>query len=155
MNKKSIIFKTPGKEPEVMEVDAKYRIDLKHLVPNADIIEHSPIIPMEDGTVLMMLVDEDGHPKGLPFNFYIASPNKYFPVQMIVGHCVITKFKPDSIFEDDYDYQIESLTAEEIEYVQYWFQSEVQKELKCDFDKMYPDMKSYLQPIVRDYDAQD
>lgn len=146
--KKKIIFKRPGKEPEVMEVSEKYQCDLKYLIANAETIEHSPLIPMENGIVLMMLVDEDGHFKGLPFNFYIASPNKYFPIQMIVGHCVITKFKPDSIFEDNYDYQIESLTNEEIEYAMKWFTTYTQRRMMIDFKTMYPTMTDYLTPKV-------
>lgn len=146
--KKKIIFKRPGKEPEIMEVNAKYKCDVKHLIANADIIEHSPLIPMENGTVLMMLVDEDGHPKGLPFNFYIASPNGYYRLQMIVGDCIITKFKPNSIYEDDYDFQLESLTKEEIEYTMKWFTSDAQQRMMNDFKAMYPTMADYLTPKV-------
>lgn len=146
--KKRIIFKRPGKEPEIMEVDAKYQCDVKHLIANADIIEHSPLIPMEDGTVLMMLVDEDGHPKGLPFNFYIACPNGYYNLQMIVGDCIITKFKPDSLYEDDYDFQLESLTKNEIEYAMKWFTSDAQQKMMNDFKAMYPTMSDYLTPKV-------
>lgn len=147
--KKKIIYKRPGKDPETMEVSEKYQSDLKYLIANSDTIEHCPLYPMTNGEQIMLLVDEDGHPKGLPFNFYVPVSNSSFPVQMIVGDCIFTKFKPNCLLEDDYDFRIESLTDEEIKYIHYWFQGEVQKALKYDFDKMYPDMHSYLKPIVK------
>ncbi len=149
---KRIIYKRPGKEPEIMEVSAKYRCDIKHLIANADIVEHAPLIPMRDGTVLMVLIDEDGHPKGLPFNLYLPMNNRYFPIQMMVGDVIITKFKPDTIFEDDYDFQIESLTSSDIRWALTFFKDNVQLKLQKKFKEMFPTKSSYLEPKVVSFD---
>ena len=80
---KRILYKAPGHAAKVMHVDAKYLCNLKHLVANADIVEHVPMIPaIVEGSPIQICVDEDGHPKRLPFNF----PQFVFAVEAFAHH---------------------------------------------------------------------
>ena len=148
---KRIVYKAPGHAPKVMHVDAKYLCNLKHLVANADIVEHVPMIPaIVEGSPIQICVDEDGHPKGLPFNFYIPVQSTFFPIQMIVGVAVFAKFKPLNIYEDDYDYQLDSLNDTEIKLINEFLNNGNQAVLEKEFKQMYPDMNSYWTPVVRE-----
>ena len=147
---KRIVYKAPGHAPKVMHVDAKYKCHLKHLVANADIIEHVPMIPaIVEGSPIQICVDEDGHPKRLPFNFYIPVNSMDFPVQMIVGVAVFAKFKPFNPYEDNYDYQIGSLSDTEIKLINEFLNDGNQAIFEREFKNKYPNMKSYLTPVVR------
>ena len=148
---KRIVYKAPGHAPKVMHVDAKYLCNLKHLVANTDIVEHVPMIPaIVEGSPIQICVDEDGHPKKLPFNFYIPINSVYFPLQKIMGVAVFVRFKPLNICEDDYDYQIDSLNDEEINLICEFLTDENQAIFESEFNKMYPDMNTYLTPVVRE-----
>ena len=148
---KRIVYKAPGHAPKVMHIDAKYKCHLKNLVANADIIEHVPMIPaVVEESPIQICVDEDGHPKGLPFNFYIPVQSTFFPIQMIVGVAVFAKFKPLNIYEDDYDYQLDSLSDTEIKLINEFLDSGNQAVLEKEFKQMYPDMNSYWTPVVRE-----
>ena len=148
---KRIVYKARGHAPKVMHVDAKYLCNLKHLVANADIVEHVPMIPaIVEGSPIQICVDEDGHPKKLPFNFYIPINSVYFPLQKIMGVAVFVRFKPLNICEDDYDYQIDSLNDEEINLICEFLTDENQAIFESEFNKMYPDMNTYLTPVVRE-----
>ena len=148
---KRIVYKAPGHAPKVMHVDAKYLCNLKHLVANADIVEHVPMIPaIGEGSPIQICVDEVGHPKKLPFNFYIPIISVYFPLQKIMGVAVFVRFKPLNICEDDYDYQIDSLNDEEINLICEFLTDENQAIFESEFNKMYPDMNTYLTPVVRE-----
>lgn len=147
---KRIVYKAPGHAPKVMHVDAKYLCNLKHLVANADIVEHVPMIPaIVEGSPIQICVDEDGHPKKLPFNFYIPVQSAFFPIQMIVGVAVFAKFKPLNIYEDDYDYQLDSLNDTEIKLINEFLDGNNQAIFESEFRRRYPNMQSYLTPIVR------
>ena len=119
---KRIVYKAPGHAPKVMHVDAKYKCHLKHLVANADIIEHVPMIPVN---------------------------SMDFPVQMIVGVAVFAKFKPFNPYEDNYDYQIGSLSDTEIKLINEFLNDGNQAIFEREFKNKYPNMKSYLTPVVR------
>ena len=146
---KKIVYKAPGHAPKVMHVDAKYKCHLKNLVANADIIEHVPMIPaIVEGSPIQICVDEDGHPKKLPFNFYIPINSTYFPLQIIVGVAVFCKLTLDPIV-DDYDYQVGSLSNEEVNLICEFLNDENQAIFEREFKNKYPNMKSYLTPVVR------
>lgn len=146
---KRIVYKAPGHAPKVMHVDAKYLCNLKNLVANADIIEHVPMIPaLVEGSPIRICVDEDGHPKKLPFNFYIPVSSIFFPLQIIVGVAVFCKLTLDPIV-DDYDYQVGSLSNEEVNLICEFLNEENQAIFEKEFKQKYPDMKSYLTPVVR------
>lgn len=146
---KRIVYKAPGHAPQVMHVDAKYLCNLKNLVANADIIEHVPMIPaIIEGSPIQICVDEDGHPKKLPFNFYIPINSTYFPLQIIVGVAVFCKLTLDPIV-DDYDYQVGSLSNEEVNLICEFLNDGNQAIFEREFKNKYPNMKSYLTPVVR------
>ena len=147
---KRIVYKAPGHAPKVMHVDAKYLCNLKHLVANADIVEHVPMIPaIVEGSPIQICVDEDGHPKKLPFNFYIPINSVYFPLQKIMGVAVFCKLSLDPYVEN-YDYQVGSLNTEEINLICEFLEDSNQAIFECEFKNRYPDMKSYLTPVVRE-----
>lgn len=148
---KRILYKAPGHAAKVMRVEAKYRCHLKSLIANADIIESVQMVPalIEDSPV-NICVDEEGHPKGLPFNFYIPVNNMYFPLQMIVGVAVFAKFKPFNPYEDDYDIQLDSLSNDEIRLIREFLDEGNQAVFEREFKSKYPNMKSYLTPVVRE-----
>lgn len=147
---KRIVYKAPGHAPKVMHIDAKYKCHLKKLVANADIIESVPMMPtIVEGSPVQICVDEDGHPKKLPFNFYISVQSAFFPIQMIVGVAVFAKFKPLNIYEDDYDYQLDSLNDTEVKLIKEFLDENNQAIFEGEFRRRYPNMQSYLTPIVR------
>lgn len=147
---KRIVYKAPGHTPEVMHVNAKYLCNLKKLVANSDIIEHVPMIPaIKEGSPIQICVDEEGHPKGLPFNFYIPVQSDFFPLQKIVGVTVFCKLTLDPYIEN-YDYQVESLSSDEVNLIFEFLGEDNQAVFESEFKKMYPDMKSYLTPVVRE-----
>lgn len=145
---KRIVYKAPGHAPKVMHVDAKYLCNLKHLVANADIIEHVPMIPaIIEGSPISVCVDEDGYPKKLPFNFYIPINSTSFPLQKIVGVAIFCKLSLDPYVEN-YDYQVGSLSSDEIRLICEFLSEENQAIFDSEFKKRYPDMKSYLTPVI-------
>ena len=147
---KRIVYKAPGHAPKVMHVEAKYLCNLKHLVANADIIEHVPMIPaIIEGSPVNICVDEDGYPKKLPFNFYIPVNSLSFPLQKIVGVAVFCKLTLDPIV-DDYDYQVGSLSTDEINLIFEFLDEGNQTVFEKEFKKMYPNMESYLTPVIRE-----
>ena len=122
---KRILYKAPGHAAKVMHVDAKYLCNLKHLVANADIIEHVPMIPaIVEGSPIQICVDED-------------------------GVAVFAKFKPFNPYEDNYDYQIGSLSDTEIKLINEFLNDGNQAIFEREFKNKYPNMKSYLTPVVR------
>lgn len=145
-----IVYKAPGHEAKVMHVEAKYRCNLKKLVANADIIEHVPMSPaLIEGFPISICVDEDGYPKNLPFNFYIPVNSTFFPLQKIVGVAVFCKLTLDP-FIDDYDYQVNGLNTDEINLIFKFLNKENQEIFEKEFNQKYPDMKSYLTPVIQE-----
>lgn len=94
-------------------------------------------------------MDEDGYPKKLPFNFYIPVNSISFPLQKIVGVAVFCKLTLDPIV-DDYDYQVGSLSTDEINLIFEFLDEGNQTVFEKEFKKMYPNMESYLTPVIRE-----
>ena len=111
-----VIVKKAGKPAEIVDIDCKYRNELRKLISDEDIIpEYVEIVPQQLG----MVVDEDGLPKSLPFNFYLATNNPYFPVQEIVGTVVFFRYKWENPFEKEiYDFEVLDVTEKDIELVE-------------------------------------
>lgn len=145
---KKIVVKRPGQQAEIVLVDHKYRCELKEII-DAQIVE---TVPLHNGIIIA--VDEDGHPKQLPYNFYARMNNEYYPIQLIVGTAVFTKFKPIpivSVFEEIYDYELDSLSDEEIIMVLKELNSDNQTLLQEQFKKRYTTMADYLKPKVIEF----
>ena len=103
-----VIKKEPGKELEVLEVDATYLCDLQKIFFKENITMER--VALNRNRTFWMLVDEDGLSKRLPRNFLLSTENGYFPVQKIVGTAVFVKSKFADIFNDlIYDYEVDDL----------------------------------------------
>ena len=57
---------------------------------------------------------------------------------------------PLNIYEDDYDYQLDSLNDTEIKLINEFLNNGNQAVLEKEFKQMYPDMNSYWTPVVRE-----
>ena len=98
---------------------------------------------------ILLLVDEEGHIKGLPHNFFLSFPNsKHFPVQDIIGTVVFIKTKPlPPLDEEIYDYEVDGLSNEDVELIKKIFTEDNQAKLSKKFDEIYKD-RDYWSPIV-------
>lgn len=144
MPKKRIVLKKPGEAPQVIEAELQYRCELKQYI--GDYVETCPIADSN----LVFACDEEGHPKGLPFNCYAETASVTFPVQMLVGNIVFTRIKqPVNPYDELYDYEIESLTDEEIDFInKVVLSDENQKECGECFRNRYKSMSKYTSPVV-------
>lgn len=116
-----IAIKRVNKELEYREVNYRYQCELKEIIGlNSENGEMFDRVYLHPNNQLVLLVDEEGILKGLEHNFFIetSSPYSHFPMMDIVGDVIFAKFKPLNIFEDNYDYQLDELTQEDIQIIE-------------------------------------
>lgn len=143
---KKIVVKRVGEPPEVLEVDFKYRCELKNII-DTDIVEKFPFC-----NGIFLSVDEEGILKEKPHNFYISVLNAYKPIQIIVGTAVFCKYKQLEPFEENYDYELITLKESDIKFIKFIFNENYQAELKKNFYRFYGSMEQYLKPVVINLD---
>jgi len=126
-----VLVKKVGKPAEVVEVDFKYRGECAKLISEDKITsEYVHIIPNE----LAMIVDEDGLPKQLPLNFFMAMDNPIYPIQAIVGNVVFARYKWENPWEKElWDFELEDITDEDISIVERFFDESKQRRLGVRF----------------------
>lgn len=107
-----ILVKEPQKKPVIIDFEGKYRTDVEKLIGDGNCtMEFVHIVRNE----VDMIVDEDGLPKELPFNFFI---NHMYPIQAIVGTVVFCRYQWENSDEKEiYDYELRDLTEQDIEYI--------------------------------------
>lgn len=127
-----ILKKEPGKEPEIIEVDARYLCDLvKPFFGEGVTMER---VALNHERTLWMLVDEDGLYKNLPLNFLMSSGSPHFPIQKIVGTALFVESNYADIWSEEiYDYEINDLGVDYQKVICTMFSDEMQKSLKEQF----------------------
>ena len=128
--------------PLLVETKAHYRCDVKDLI-KTDVLE---MVKLNDSG-LYMLTDEEGFFKKLRHNFFLQFLSPTHPIQTIVGDVIFTRFKPiDYGKESPYDYEIESITEEDIQFINSFLNRKVQEQWKRAFEARHgsqDDPKNY------------
>jgi hypothetical protein len=129
------IIKKPDAPFEVIETDNTYSGECGKLIDGTENITVQRVY-MNDNMTFTMLVDEDGLPKELPLNFFLTVNNPYFPVQAIVGTVVFVRTKYVNPYEEEiWDFEVESITDEDIEQVEKLLDPAYQRGLAIQYSK--------------------
>lgn len=146
---KKIVVKKPNEKPEVIETDKVYRYELKECIGTNYLPELSLLNTGDENNRIFIAADEEGFLRGLALNFFAKMNSTAFPVQMLVGTIVFTKIKPVNVFEEEIeDYEIETLSDEDIEKIFAILSEENQATYKAEFAKRYNNMNQYLRPVI-------
>lgn len=128
-----VIKKEPGKELEVLEVDATYLCDLQKIFFGENITMER--VALNRNRTFWMLVDEDGLSKRLPLNFLLETENICFPIQKIVGTAVFVKSKFADVWNEEiYDYEVDDLDAAYQRIVRTILLDDIQQTLDKEFE---------------------
>lgn len=143
--KKRIIVKRPMQSAELVETEIKYRCNLKEYISNDRrvLLEHIPVLTNNG---LYAVVDEEGIPKNLDNNMFVSVPSNVHPVQLLFGNVVFCRLSFN--VNDDYDYQVEDLTDDDIATVSTLTLIIVQRYLSSQFKKLYSSFEEYKRPVV-------
>ena len=127
-NRMKMILKRVREPPQIIETDKKYRTEaVREFLPDADIQER---VYLESGMTFTMIVDEDGLNKELPLNFLMEMASAAYPVQLIVGDVVFVRTKYANPYNEElWDYEVEDVTAADVEKVKGYLDSSLQGEL--------------------------
>ena len=127
-----MILKRVGEPPQIVETDKKYRTEaVREFLPDADTQER---VYLEAGMTFTMVVDEDGLNKELPLNFLMEMASTAYPVQLIVGDVVFVRTKYANAYNEElWDYEVEDVTAADVEKVKGYLNSGLQEELIIKF----------------------
>lgn len=123
-----MILKRVGEPPQIVETDKKYRAEaVREFLPDADTQDR---VYLEAGMTFTMIVDEDGLNKKLPLNFLMEMASTAYPVQLIVGDAVFVRTKYANAYNEElWDYEVEDVTAADVEKVKGYLDSGLQEEL--------------------------
>lgn len=131
--KPRVLKKEPGKDPEIVEVDATYLSDLAQFFFGEKVIMQR--IALDSANTFWMLVDEDGLMKKLPRNFLMATGGRFFSIQKIVGTAIFARSNFADVFNEEiYDYEIRDLDADHQKVVDLILSDSVQKALNMMFE---------------------
>lgn len=141
--KKRIIVKRPMHSAELVETEIKYRCNLKEYISNDRrvLLEHVPVLT---NSGLYAVVDEEGIPKNLDNNMFVSVPSNVHPIQLLFGNVVFCRLSFN--VNDDYDYQVEDLTDDDIATVSTLIHT--QRYLSSQFKKLYSSFEEYKRPKV-------
>lgn len=139
-----IIKKQVNKPYEMIEFKGKYVCETKKAASGD--IEHIERVLLNNN--IIMIVDEDGHLKALPHNFYLSLPHHInFPIHDIIGTAIFAKVKPLPFTEEVYDYEVDDLSDNDIELIKNILSEDNQKVLSDKFKETYKD-RDYWSPII-------
>lgn len=132
--KNKIAIKRVGSPLEITTTSVQYRCDMKEFI-NSDRIPEMVSL----GNNLFLLADEDGRMKKLKHNFYLFLPQRSFPVQTIIGAVAFVRIKPILSVGEIYDYELDSITDADVEFINTILEPETQCRLKEVFLDLYKD----------------
>lgn len=143
--KKRIIVKRPMQSAELIETEIKYRCNLKEYISNDRrvLLEHVPILT---NSGIYAVVDEEGIPKNLDKNMFVSVPSNVHPVQLLFGNVVFCRLSFN--VNDDYDYQVEGLTDEDLIIIKFLLSKYEQAAMENEFNKLYSSFEEYKRPKV-------
>ena len=123
-----MILKRVGEPPQIVDTDKKYRTEaVREFLPDADTQER---VYLEAGMTFTMIVDEDGLAKELPLNFFMEMASIAYPVQLIVGDVVFVRTKYANAYNEElWDYEVEDVTAADMEKVKGYLDNSLQEKL--------------------------
>ena len=120
-----IAIKEPNKILRIEETTERYRHDaIKPYINENSLIEY---VRLSDDGLLNYGVAEDGLMINLPHNFYQHCNSVIFPAYQIVGTAVFVRCKP---LTNDWDYEIDNLTEDDIRTINMQLADDYQAYLK-------------------------
>lgn len=141
-----IAIKEVGKDLKIIDDSTVYRSECvcKHIKT-----DKAEFVRLGDIKGLFTLaVDENGLPKDLPTNFLIETNSEYWPIQKMVGTVVFTRIKEVDYYGEIYDYEVDDLTDEDIEYINRMIGAAEQERLQIKFsDYSY----GSITPVVKEF----
>jgi len=123
-----MILKRVGKPFEIVETEKQYRTEaVREFLPDAETQQR---VYLENGMTFTMIVDEDGLCKDLPINFLMEMASTVYPVQLITGDVVFVRTKYANPYDEElWDYEVEDVTAADIEKVKGFLDNGLQETL--------------------------
>lgn len=127
-----IAVKRVGMPLEIIESNHIYRTDCaKEIIKDCDGVDFVRL--NNDGT-LSLAADDIGLVKELKTNFLLKTNNKHFPIQKMVGTIVFIRCKYVDIYKESiWDYELEDITNDDIEYINNIISDETQAKLRSEF----------------------
>lgn len=130
-----IAIKNIGSPVSFENTSLKYRCDLKKVIGCENIPE---MVEISNG--LFLLADEEGRMKNLKHNFFAFMPHHSTQFQTITGNAVFARFKPVNGLTEIYDYELDDLTQQDVDFINCLLVEELQNILKERFIKRYKDV---------------
>lgn len=128
-----IAVKAVGEPLKIVETQEIYRTDCVREYVGKD--QHIEYVKLSGDDTFSLGVNENGLPMELPVNFLLATKNKYFPVQKMVGTAVFVRTKYADVYKEEiWDYEVEDLTPADIKYIERLLSSAVQRDLERKFN---------------------
>lgn len=110
-----LLLKRVGKPLEVVESTEKYMMDCAKRFFAQDVFTGRVWL---DGYEFVMIGDDDGPYKELPFNFLIGFERSVAPVETVLGDVVFIRNKPaDPWVEELWDFEVTDVTDQDIDLV--------------------------------------
>ena len=126
--------KEVGKPVQYIEIEDIYRYDCAAKMINNKIHITPQFVYLTPDCLLSLAVDEDGLARELPTNFLLSMPNSLWPIQKMVGTAVFIRTKPVIGLQEIWDYEIDDLTAEDIQLINHILSDSYQKPLEEKFE---------------------
>ena len=131
--KHKVAVKHPGKPLEVVEIESKYRTDVKPLIAqDNDTILQFVIMERTGDRVFCFACDEEGLLKNLPLNFEMLtqSGNTSF-LSKVVGSVVFLVYQLEDVYNQEiYDFEIRDITDKDIELAEHLLNEKTQQQAK-------------------------
>lgn len=122
----NVIVKAPGEMARVVDFKGKYRGDVAQLIGEKVYSEYVQIINNE----FCMVVDEDGHNKQLPHNFFMEMQSAFWPIQSICGTAVFCRYKWENPYEEELlDFELMDVLPSDMDMMNRIFDTRYQNEL--------------------------
>lgn len=131
--KHKIAVKHPGKPLEIVEIESKYRTDVKPLIAqDNDTILQFVIMEQTGDRVFCFACDKEGLLKNLPLNFEMLtqSGNTSF-LSKVVGSVVFLVYELEDVYNQEvYDFEIRDVTEADIELAKHLLNEKTQRKAK-------------------------
>ena len=106
-----IAIKEVGEPLRFEYTDKKYRTECVQEYIGKE--NYTEFVSLSSDRLFSLGVDEEGLPKELPVNFFIATHSKHFPIQKMVGTVVFTRVKPVDGLQEIWDYELDDLRIDD------------------------------------------
>lgn len=152
--KHKVAVKHPGKPMEIIEIESKYRTDVKPFIAQDDnTILQFVIMKRTENRIFCFACDEEGLIKNLPLNFEMLtqSGNTSF-LSRVVGTVVFLVYELEDVYNKEiYDFEIRDITDEDIALAEYVLSDKTQQKAR-NLAKMDPHIHDKPEFVFRPID---